>query len=161
MDVALKPALPRATLRPRSGLTLRHLLLASHHCTCCFYPLACHSIPPSWVAVFIPNSLTRAKATKVMEVRQRPILVASVKCLVRSTYRPRSSAPKIPNMMKRAPQRPENSWKCGRKPENHQEARSLQSSLGCISPPRQFQRTRLDNPIKLPLKMGFLQCAHH
>lgn len=108
-------------------------------------------------AVFVLNSLTRAKATKVREVKQRPILVASVKCLVRSTYRPRSSAPKIPNTMKRAPQRPENSWKCGGNTETYQEAGSLQSSLGHIPSPGQFQRTRPDGPAKPPPKVDFLQ----
>lgn len=134
----MKPVLSRDTLRQRAGLALSHLHLASHHCTCC--PLS--SCLPSWVASLCSNNLTRAKATKVMEVRQRPILVASVKCLVRSTYRPRSNAPKIPNTMKRAPQRPENSWKCEGKAEDHQEAGSLQSSLGHISLPGPFQRTR-------------------
>ena len=57
------------------------------------------------------RTLTRAKASQTRGVRQRPILTAPVKCLVRSTYRPRASAPKTPNAMKRAPQRPANSWR--------------------------------------------------
>lgn len=43
--------------------------------------------------------------------RGRSFWTASMKCLVLSTYRPRATAPKTPNTMKRALQRPANSWR--------------------------------------------------
>lgn len=59
------------------------------------------------------RGLTRAKATQTTEARQKPTLTASVKRFVRSTYRPSTSAPRTPNTMNRAPQRPANSCRRG------------------------------------------------
>lgn len=118
------PAQQLCLCRPRVGGRGAHPIQRSTSGQChglrgpgCLFWLSCqlpcprapHSHPGGWSQ--FEGTLTRAKATLTREVRQRPILRASVKCLVRSTYRPRTSAPRTPNPMKRDAQKPANSWR--------------------------------------------------